>query len=68
MINIYAISYYHDLLASRSSHPSSSPAPATARSALLSWICSMATPMQCAPVEQAEPMENEGPCSVLSLF
>jgi hypothetical protein len=27
------------------------------------WICSMPTPMQCAPVEQAEEIEKDGPCS-----
>ena len=29
---------------------------------LFNWICSMATPMQWAPVEQAEEMEKDGPC------
>ncbi|MCY1449417.1 hypothetical protein D9M71_661510 [compost metagenome] len=36
---------------------SSSPPPANTTSCLPSWICSMALPMQCALVAQAEAME-----------
>ena len=43
---------------------SASPAPQKEMSALLSWICSMPTPMQCAPVEHADEIEYETPCSL----
>ena len=42
----------------------SQPAPAIAMSALFNWICSIATPMQWAPVEHAEEMEKDGPCNL----
>ena len=44
--------------------PSASPAPQKAMFALPSWICSRPTPMQCAPVEHAEEIEYETPCSL----
>ena len=34
------------------------------RTCLPSWICSMPWPMQCAPVEHAEEIEYETPCSL----
>ena len=40
---------------------SASPLPQKAMSALLSWICSIPPPMQCAPVEHAEEIEYEMP-------
>jgi len=43
---------------------SASPAPQKATSALLSWICSSPTPMQWAPVEHADEIEYEVPCSL----
>jgi len=43
---------------------SASPAPQKTTSCLLSWICSMPTPMQCAPVEHADEIEYETPCSL----
>mmetsp|Transcript_22509 Transcript_22509/g.41928 ORF Transcript_22509/g.41928 Transcript_22509/m.41928 type:complete len:291 (-) Transcript_22509:264-1136(-) len=45
-------------------HPSASPAPQKAMSALPSWICSIPVPMQCAPVEHADEMDQEGPWSL----
>merc|ERR1719222_982598 len=52
-------------IAENSQH-SFSPAPAMAMSALLSWICSIATPMQWALVEQADEIEKDGPWSLNS--
>mmetsp|Transcript_97784 Transcript_97784/g.237812 ORF Transcript_97784/g.237812 Transcript_97784/m.237812 type:complete len:342 (-) Transcript_97784:166-1191(-) len=46
------------------SQHSFSPAPTMAMSALSSWICSMPMPMQWAPVEHAEEIEKDGPCSL----
>mmetsp|Transcript_58622 Transcript_58622/g.117744 ORF Transcript_58622/g.117744 Transcript_58622/m.117744 type:complete len:320 (-) Transcript_58622:15-974(-) len=43
---------------------SASPAPANTMSALPSWICSIPVPMQCAPVEHADEIEYDMPCSL----
>jgi hypothetical protein len=43
---------------------SASPAPQKQMSCLPSWICSIPTPMQCAPVEHADEIEYETPCSL----
>mmetsp|Transcript_19643 Transcript_19643/g.63923 ORF Transcript_19643/g.63923 Transcript_19643/m.63923 type:complete len:258 (-) Transcript_19643:98-871(-) len=43
---------------------SASPAPQNIMSALLSWICSMPTPMQWAPVEHADEIEKDMPLSL----
>merc|ERR1719183_735512 len=43
---------------------SASPAPQNMMSCLFSWICSIPTPMQCAPVEHADEIEYEQPLSL----